>query len=363
VTRLDVAVVGLGIGAAHIEEGYLPNADRFRVAAVCALDPAHVAAAADRYDVRGRFTDFDALLAAPGIDVIDVCTPPALHLPMAVAALAAGKHVILEKPVCAALAEVDRLDAAAAAAPGRLMPVFQYRFGDGVEQARAVVAAGIAGRPYVATAETLWRRTPEYYAVPWRGRWETELGGVLISQAIHIHDLATHVMGPVTRVFGRAATRVNAIEVEDCVSASCLLASGALLSLTASLGGQDEISRLRFVFEHVTFESDHAPYNPGAAPWRILTASDATQRRIDDLLAGWLPRPSRFEAQMARYHDAVTTGGPLPVTLADARAALELAAAIYHSSATGTDVPLPLGPDHPVYHSWVPRGRSGHHMR
>jgi predicted dehydrogenase len=354
VTRLNVAVVGLGIGVAHIEEGYLPNADRFRLAAVCALTPAEVAAVADRFGVPGRFTAFDAVLADPAIDVVDICTPPALHLPMALAALEAGKHVILEKPVCGSLAEADRLLAAAARAKGRLMPVFQYRFGDGVEQAQAILAAGIAGKPYVATAETLWRRTPEYYAVPWRGRWETELGGVLMSQAIHIHDLATCVMGPVARVFGRTATRVNAIEVEDCVSASCLLASGALLSLTCTLGGADEISRLRFVFEHVTFESDHAPYNPGAAPWRILTASDAVRRRIDDVLADWRPRPSRFEAQMARFHDAVTTGGPLPVTAEEARAALELAAGIYHSAATGSDVALPIGPGHPAHASWRP---------
>ncbi len=353
-TRLDIAVVGLGIGVAHIEEGYLPNADRFRLVAVCALDPAAVAAVADRFDAPGRFTDFAALLAAPDIDVIDICTPPALHLPMALAALAAGKHVILEKPICASLAEADRLIGAADAARGRLMPVFQYRFGDGIEQARAILAAGIAGKPYVATAETLWRRTPDYYAVPWRGRWATELGGVLMSQAIHIHDIATYLMGPVERVFARTATRVNAIEVEDCVSASCLLASGALLSLTCTLGGQDEISRLRLAFEHVTFESDHDPYNPGARPWRILTASDAVQRRIDATLADWRPRPSRFAAQMALFHTAVTTGGPLPVTAHDARAALELATAIYRSAAHGIDQHLPLGTGHPFYEGWRP---------
>lgn len=348
--RLNVAVVGLGIGLAHIEEGYVTNADRFRLAALCSLDAAQVAAVADRFDVPGRTTDFEALLADPGIDVIDICTPPALHLPQALAALAAGKHVILEKPVCASLSEADRLAEAAAAARGALMPVFQYRFGDGIEQALAIVEAGLAGAPYVATAETLWRRTPDYYAVPWRGRRETELGGVLLSQAIHIHDLATLVMGPVDRVFGRVATRVNPVEVEDCVSAACLLRSGALLSLTATLGAPpEEISRLRFVFEHVTFESDHDPYNPGAKPWRILPASPEVAARIEGLLAGWTPRPSRFEAQMRLFHDAVTQGSPLPVTLADARAALELAAAIHRSSSTGAEVALPIPPENPVY--------------
>ena len=66
-----------------------------------------------------------------------------------------------------------------------------------------------------------------------------------MTHAIHIHDLVTYLMGDVARLFGRVATRVNAIEVEDCVSASCELKSGALASFTATLGSREEISRLK----------------------------------------------------------------------------------------------------------------------
>ena len=125
------------------------------------------------------------------VDIVDICTPPTLHVAQALAALAAGKQVICEKPIAGSLAEVDRLIAAEQAAPGRLMPVFQYRFGNGVQRAKRIVDLGLAGKPYLATVETAWKRAAAYYATPWRGRLDTELGGVLLTQAIHSHDIMT----------------------------------------------------------------------------------------------------------------------------------------------------------------------------
>src|SRR5205807_2893074 len=127
-----------------------------------------------------------------------------------------------------------------------------------------------------------WNRGAKYYAVPWRGRWETELGGVLLTHAIHSHDIMTYLMGPIASVFARTATRVNPIEVEDCAVASLAMTSGALVSLAATLGSHKEISRLRFCFENVTFESSQAPYAPGDDPWEIFPASAEAAARIED---------------------------------------------------------------------------------
>lgn len=351
---LNVAVVGCGIGRSHIVEGYLPNADRFRVAVLCDIDPQRLEAVGEEFGIERRVTNFDDLLAMDEIDVIDICTPPGVHLPMVAAALEAGKHVVCEKPLVGSLQDVDAILALEKRAKGLLMPVFQYRFGNGIEQAKAVIDAGLAGKPYVGTVETFWRREAPYYAVPWRGKWKTELGGVLMGHAIHPHDIFTYLMGDVARLFGRVATRVNPIEVEDCVSVSLEMQSGALASFTATLGSVDEITRIRLQFEHVTIESDHAPYNPGAELWKILPRNDAVKARIDSLLANWRHVPSRFQTQMSRFHDAIFGRGALPVTSNDARRALELVTAIYHSSATHSEVVLPLGPDHPLYRSWVP---------
>lgn len=351
---LNVAVVGCGIGRSHIVEGYLPNTDRFKVVALCDLDPARLDTLGEEFGIDRRITNFDDLLTMDDVDIIDVCTPPGVHYSMVMAALDAGKHVVCEKPLVGSLQQVDEVIAREKQSKGLLMPVFQYRFGDGVEQAKAIIDAGLAGKPYVGTVETMWRREASYYAVPWRGKWKTELGGVLMGHAIHPHDIFTYLMGDIVRVFGRVATRVNDIEVEDTISASLEMRSGALASLTATLGSADEITRIRLSFENVTFESDHAPYNPGHKPWKILPRNDDTAARIEALLADWQHVPARFQTQMARFHDAIHGHGPLPVTSTDSRRALELVTAFYHSSTTHQEVVLPLGPDHPLYQSWVP---------
>jgi predicted dehydrogenase len=107
-------------------------------------------------------------------------------------------------------------------------------------------------------------------------------------------------------------------------------------------------------FEHVTFESSHAPYSPGDDPWQMIPAPPLVAERIADALTGQRFGPSGFEGLLGMYHKALTTGGALPVTLADARQSLELVTALYHSAATGTVVNLPIGPSHPRYGGWNP---------
>lgn len=355
-TVLTVAIVGGGIGRSHIVEGYEPNADKFKVLAICDLDPVRMNGLADEFEIERRTADFDDLLKMDDLDIIDICTPPMVHYPMIIAALRAGKHVICEKPLVGSLAQIDEVMAEEKRSAGKLMPVFQYRFGNGIQQAKAIIDAGLAGKPYVGTVETLWRREADYYAVPWRGKWKTELGGVLMGHAIHPHDMFCYLMGPLKSLYGRVATRVNPIEVEDCISASVELESGALGSFTASLGSADEITRIRLAFENLTIESDHAPYNPGAAEWTILARNDKTRDAIAALLKDWQDVPPRFTTQMARFYDTLTTGAPLPVTTADSRRALEIVTAFYHSSRTHQEVTFPIGRDHPNYQSWLPEG-------
>ncbi len=349
-----VAVVGCGIGRAHIA-GYRSHPDKFEILVLCDVDDARLTSVGDEFSIARRTRSIDDALGMADIDIVDICTPPALHVAQTLAALAAGKEVVCEKPLAGSLAEIDRFIAAEAEAAGRVMPVFQYRFGDGLQKAKRIIDLGIVGKPYLATVETAWKRTPEYYTTPWRGRPETELGGVLLTHAIHSHDLLTYLMGPVASVFARTATRVNPVEVEDCAVASLTMQSGALVSLTATLGSQKEISRLRLCFEYVTFESSHAPYSPGDDPWQMIPASPAVAERIGDALVGQRFGPSGFAGLLGMYHTALTTRSALPVTVADARQSLELVTALYHSAATGVVVNLPIGPSHPRYGGWNPR--------
>jgi predicted dehydrogenase len=348
----NVAVIGCGIGRAHIEEGYAPLKNRFRLLALCDIDKQRLDHVGAEFAIPRLVTSFEEVLTMPDVDIVDICTPPTLHFEQAIAALASGKHVICEKPLVGSLADADALIAAQGKAVGRLLPIFQYRFGNGLQMAKHIISSGLAGRPYLATVETAWSRGPAYYAVPWRGKLQTELGGALLTHAIHAHDLLTHLMGPIESVFARTDTRVNAVEVEDTVVASLVLKSGALASLAVTLGSAREISRLRLCFEHVTFQSSLLPYAPANDPWQILPTSATAAAAIEGALANWQFVESRFRGLMAAFHDALEAGTELPVTLSDARHSLEIVTALYHSAEIGLPVSLPIGIDHPKYVSW-----------
>ncbi|MBN9063491.1 MAG: oxidoreductase [Rhizobiales bacterium 65-9] len=351
--RLKVAIVGLGIGGQHAE-AYAKLPDLFEIAAVCDLDDARLEEAARRFGAPHRLKDYAELLRLDGLDIVDICTPPHAHFGLIASALAAGKHVVCEKPLVGSLADVDRLAVLERESSGRIMPIFQYRFGNGLQRLKYLSDRGLVGTPYLTTIETAWFRGADYYATQWRGKWATEMGGVCLTQAIHSHDMLSYINGPIRRLFARVATRVNKIEVEDCAAVSVEMENGSLATLSATLGSATQISRLRFAFSDVTAESNLDPYRPSRDPWTFVSIWPDKQALIDVALKDFKPQREFFEGQFERMHEALTKGGDLPVTLADARASLELITAIYHSARTGEAVDFPIGPDHPLYRGWLP---------
>ncbi len=351
--QLRVAVIGGGIGQSHVR-AYKNLPDQFDLLAICELDEARARKLSEEFGIPKTSTDFSELCRWDDLDVIDICTPPFLHGSQIKEALAAGKHVICEKPLVGSVKEVDEIIALEAQSNRRVMPIFQYRFGNGLQKLKFLVEQGLAGRAYLSTVETAWRRRPEYYAVPWRGKWKTELGGALLGHAIHAHDMLYYITGPIKRVFARASTRVNAIEVEDCAAISLELADGSLATLAVTLGSPVEITRHRFCFSNFTAESNLAPYTNSADPWIFNPDTPEMGRQLDEALAQYVPRPESYTGQFTRFYDALLKGTPLPVTLTDARVSLELVTAMYYSAETGQDVELPIMSAHPRYASWLP---------
>ena len=351
--RLGVGVVGLGIGLEHLA-AYAALPDLFDIRAICDLDAGKRAAAATRFGVPHQLSNVADMLRLDGVDIIDVCTPPNTHFALIAQGLEAGKTVVCEKPLVGSLADIDRLAVLEQATGQQIVPIFQYRFGNGLQKLKHLVDAGLAGQAFLTTIETSWQRGADYYAVAWRGKWATEMGGVCLTQAIHAHDMLSYINGPLSRVFARVATRVNTIEVEDCAAVSVEMADGSLATLSATLGSAEQISRLRFVFRNLTAESNLDPYRPSREPWTFTGATPEAQVAIDAALADFTPQAEFFEGQFTRMHHALVTGGAMPVTLRDARASLELISAIYHSARTGEAVSMPVGPDHPLYTGWLP---------
>jgi predicted dehydrogenase len=361
VRRLRVGVVGLGIGRSHLL-AYRNLADRYEIAAICDLDPGRLDAVAKELDLGARTqrtTHFEDLLDPERLDVVDLCTPPHTHRPLLEATLAAGLHAICEKPLVGSLADLDAVTAAATAARRSVFPIFQYRFGNGLARLKHLQANGFAQHAYLSTIETSWLRGAKYYAVPWRGKWATELGGCCLSHALHAHDILTYVNGPIATVAAQLATRVNPIEVEDCAAISLGMRNGSVATLSVTLGAAEEISRLRFMFADLTAESRSPDqYRPGREPWHIKGKTPELDAAIAAALAGFAPQLEGFEGEFAAIHATLVGGAPAPATLGDARQSLELITAIYHAAETQTVVTLPLGRDHPKYTGWVPAAGS-----
>ena len=352
--RFRVAVIGAGIGAAHVE-GLRENAQGYELAVVCDLDPSRAASLAATMPGAAAETSYRAVLARSDVDLVDICTPPYLHFDAIMAALAAGKNVLCEKPLVGSLAQVERIMRAAEQANRTVVPVYQYRYGNGLARLRRLIDAGLTGRSLVASITTHWNRQADYYDVRWRGRKTTELGGAVLGHVIHLHDLLTVTMGPVRRVFAKLATRVNPIETEDCAAVCLEMASGALVTSSVTLGAAEEVSKLRFCFTDLTAENPGVPpYRPAEGGWRFTARGARRQEEIEAALAGFVPHRESFAGLFEALHPALAGAAPWPITLQDAWRSLELVSAIYYSSATNTAVELPLAADHPVREGWAP---------
>ncbi|MBL6455237.1 Gfo/Idh/MocA family oxidoreductase [Belnapia sp. T6] len=181
------------------------------------------------------FESLDSLLAAPGLDLVLVLTPPAAHLPVAEAAAAAGKHLLVEKPLEFNLARAEALVAMTARAGVTLGTVFQHRFRPAALRLKSALEAGLLGQPLSASASIRWWRDAGYFAQAGRGMKARDGGGVLLTQAIHTLDLLLHLMGPVAEAAAFARTSpLRAIDTEDTVAAALRFANGAIGTLDAT---------------------------------------------------------------------------------------------------------------------------------
>jgi predicted dehydrogenase len=353
---MRIAIVGCGwVAGTQLDEGFKRLPGLFDIVAACDVDPARAAGFADRHGIARHTPDFARILEMEDVDAVSICTPPSEHYSMVQTALAAGKHVICEKPFTSSLALMDRVIAAQARSTARVMPIFQYRFAPGFAKARHLIQSGLAGKLYASSVETAWKRGADYYAVPWRGKFATELGGVLLTQSIHIHDLFLSLAGPVAHVAGFKTTRVNPIEVEDCAAAALVMQDGSVATLLATLGSAEPTTRIRMCFENLVIERQcyglEAP-KPALEPWTVHPMrpelAPAIEAKLSEVEAGDL----FFAGQFRAFRDAIATGSAFPVTLQDARRSLELITALFEASEEKVVVNLPIREDHPRYNGW-----------
>jgi predicted dehydrogenase len=249
--RLRVGVIGAGVGEMHLA-GYskLPRVD---IAALAGLDDDRVRRVAAQYSVPQTFREYADLLAAPDIDAVSVCLPNALHLPVTVAALEAGKHVLVEKPLARSADEGRAMIAAARERERILMIAFNHRYRGDVQWIKQYIDSGALGRIYYAKAH--WMRRA---GIPRLGSWfvskEQAGGGPLVDLGVHVLDMAMYLMGEPHATAVSASTYAEfgprgqknwdlrnqfsnerlPYEVEDLATAFVRLEGGATLLLEAS---------------------------------------------------------------------------------------------------------------------------------
>lgn len=326
-----------GIGDAHVRAAEATSG-RVQLVAACDIDAARAQTFCERHKIPAAHADYAAMLRTERPDIVLIAAPPGLHADMSIAAMEAGAWALCEKPLCASLAELDRIAAAEQRTGRRTACVFQMRFASSNRHVRSLLAQGAFGRPLVAVCNTLWYRDAAYYAVPWRGKWTTELGGPTMSQGIHSMDHLLHLLGDWTEVRAVADTLYHQIEVEDVSMALVKFASGARASIVNSTLCPRQETYIRLDCESATLELTHL-YAYTKDNWKLTPADPAAGAAMT---AAWAAFPTDVGSTHGAQLNALLTDmetGTVPITGGDeARRTLEFLTAIYKSAYTGAPV-------------------------
>lgn len=328
-------LVGTGsIGEAHVR-AVEATQGRVILEAAVDIDAKRVGDFAQKHGIAHHYTDYREMLASLKPDLVLVATPPGQHADMCIAAMEAGAWALCEKPLCGSLAELDRIEAAEKKTGRFTACIFQMRFGAVTGHLRRLADAGHLGRPLVGVCNTLWYRDAAYYAVPWRGIWETELGGPTMGLGIHAMDHFLHLMGPWSEVRSVVRTLDRAIEVEDVSLALVTFANGAVGSIVNSALSPRQETYLRLDYQRATVELTHL-YSYTRDNWKLTPVPPAQD---DGLLQAWHNFPpdvgSTHGAQLNAFVSDMDANRR-PLTSGDqARLTLELLTAIYKSGFTG----------------------------
>src|SRR5262245_39342501 len=289
--------------------------------------------------------DVNELLKQPGLDAVCITTPSALHLEPALAAIRAGKHLMIEKPLDSTVQGTDHILAQAEKAGVRVGSIFQARFGDAARQLKAAVDAGRFGRMVLASCYVKWHRTAEYYT-GWKGKLSEDGGGVIINQAIHGVDLLQWFAGMPVEVFAWSTQRVHRIESEDTCIAALKFASGAFGTIEGTTAAWPGWSRrIDLCGEHgsVVMEDDDI------ARWdfRVAQPEDEKIRALRETSAKGSgaanPMAINFEGhrrQIQDFIDGIREQRPFFIEGKEARKAVALVRAMYDSAASGKPVRL-----------------------
>lgn len=350
--RLRVGFVGCG----RVTQGlHLPGFRRladWQVIAAADSDESRLNLTANRFGIPRRYPDYQDLLADPDVDVVAVCLPPRLHAEVALAALEAGKHLFIEKPLAVSFRECDQLLERAARSPRKVMVGFNLRWHRLIRRIREMIQAGTLGeleliRTTFTTGGTLQTGFPEWSS------WRTPGGGVLFDLGVHHFDLWRYLTGAevqeisamshsrdaggqsaavtarmdngllVTSVFSNQTTDSNELEIsgrKGSIRVFCYRFNGLeFITVPGSFGG---LQRLRSKLSTAL----------RAIPGAIARAS----------LGGDFH--SSYEAEWRAFAHSIREDTPVECSLEDGRRAVEVSLAALASESQSRPIQIPGSP-------------------
>src|ERR1044072_4250884 len=248
-----IAIIGLGMAVTPHAKSMIDLKDRVEVAAAFSPGQARRAAFGEKVPFP-LARSLDAILADTSIDCVEILTPPNTHLDLVRRCAAAGKHILLEKPLEVSTDRANELVDTAAKAGVTLAVMLQHRFRPAGVKLRELLRAGELGNIVnCSTVIRLWR-PQSYYDVEGRGTKARDGGGVLITQGIHTLDLMLSLAGPISEERGYSGTSgVDRIQTEALVAAAVKYENGAIGTIdatTAAYPGFPE--RIEITAEKVT---------------------------------------------------------------------------------------------------------------
>lgn len=348
-SKLRIGLIGCG----WIAQGaHLPAWANFKdaeVVAYCDIVEDRLKESCEKFGKKKTYLDYRELLASEEVDAVDICTPNGVHADPTVAALEAGKHVIVEKPIARNASEAAKMLEAEKQTGRKLQVALCQRFGSASQVLKNYVDAGKIGEVYYARAQALRRR-----GIPSWGNFtnkEIQGGGPLIDIGVHILDLTIWLMGHPKPVSASAVTYVKFgtregifgewgpwdyknYTVEDFASGFVRFDNGASLVLEASFA-----ANTKGVFSTALMGTE------GGAQLSTFDQSPLSIFREEhgslvDLSPVSLPKVNVYEAELRAFVDCIRNDTVPPVTAEQALVVTKILDAFYKSAEMGREVPV-----------------------
>lgn len=344
--KVKFGIIGTGVGANFCANGIalIANSGIAELTAVTSRREEKAREFASKWGAKQWYTDYRRMLTEAPIDAVIISTPHYQHYPMALDAIEANKHILIDKPMAISLKEADEIIREAERKGVKLGVNLQSRFDPTIRKVKEAADDGIFGRLILGEAVVEWFRTKEYYEnSAWRGRWSTEGGGALINQAIHTVDLLLWIMGSPKCLWAQMGTFAHRIEVEDLAAAIIRFENGAIGIMegsTAIYPGLPTRLEIHGTMGTAIIEGEKLKR------WSIIGGEDMVSEAIKEGLKSWakpeLVPATNHAALIKDFADAILEDRRPAVDGFEGRKSLEVIMAIYKSGRTNNVVAFPL---------------------